>query len=98
MCDPVTAALAIGAVAGVGSSVYQADQQRKAQNKALDAQKQAAAEAAKPKPGSQSAVTPEAFRRRNQQEGLLGVGGTLLTGPQGIPPGLVSTGKTLLGS
>lgn len=55
-------------------------------------------EALKPSPGQQAAKSPEPFRRVNRREGLLGVGGTLLTGPGGVPPGLVNTGKTLLGS
>jgi len=98
------------AIIGGGAAIYSANQQSKAQDKAQQQAAQlqqdafakqdellAKQEAMKPTP-LQAAQNPEPFRKNNKRTGLLGVSGTLLTGPNGVPPGLVSTGKTLLGS
>lgn len=81
------------ALAGAGASAYASHEQAKAQKEALRQQ-----EAAKPPPPPQQAKAPEEFREANRKRGLLGVSGTLLNGVSGIPPGLLNTGRTLLGS
>lgn len=89
---------------GIGTSIYQGQQQEDASNKALQ-QTQANA-------NKTAAQADQAFNQANQkrpdtaailaaaqQAGKGGASGTMLTGPQGVDPSQLTLGKsTLLGS
>lgn len=103
MCDPVTATLAISAVASAGMSYYQGQQQK---NEAKDARREANANAeqaaaqADMEMNRQNKKTPNvaAATDANTSAAKSGIGSTMLTGPQGIDPtSLNLTGNTLLG-
>jgi hypothetical protein len=96
--------MAAAAVAGAVATIHNGQQQKKA---ADSASQQAQANALK-----QERAADEATNRANQkradpaaalaaasQAGKAGVGGTMLTGPQGVDPAALTLGKnTLLGS
>ena len=91
----VTASI-LSTVVGAAATVYSSDQQRKASNKATDAQKAMAA-ATPPPVKTQDAVNPNATRNANASAAMAGIPGTLLTGVSGVNPNSLNTGKTLLG-
>ena len=97
-----SAALALAA-AGTGYSMYQGERTADMQK---DAQLLSAAEARKTAKSADEATNRANQKRPNanailsaaQQAAKGGMGGTLLTGPQGVNPGEMSLGKsTLLG-
>lgn len=83
---------AVAAVAALGSSVYQGEQQRKQQTKAYRAQEQAQKEATN-QAMSQQRMSEEAMRKANRKapdvtqilkdQGIQG-SSTMLTGPSGV--------------
>lgn len=95
--------IAAAAVAGAAASVYQGQQQAKAQRSAADQAAQASAQ--------QAAQAEQQFNRQNQkrpnvagmtatnqQAAMGGAGGTMLTGPTGVDPTALTLGRnTLLG-
>ena len=103
-------AIVASTVVSAGVSYYQGQQQKKQQQKQLAMQKQANADAARrakeakeqseiemnkanPKRADVSALSS-----KEQQAALVGSGGTLLTGNQGVPEDqLTLGGNTLLG-
>ena len=98
----VGAALA-AAAAGTGYSIYQGE---RAANMQGDAQRQSTAQARQTAQSADEANNRVNQKRPNanailaaaQQAAKGGMGGTLLTGPQGVNPGEMSLGKsTLLG-
>ena len=96
------AALAVAA-AGTGYSMYQgertADMQNRSQRQAL-ANSRATAQSADEanNRANQKRPNANAILASAQQAAKGGMGGTLLTGPQGVNPGEMSLGKsTLLG-
>ena len=99
--DPLTLAIIGSAVVGAGTSI---DAQRKAKNQAEDASRQAEQQAQQAAQQAQQQADQQ-FNRANQRRpdampGPAGAGGssTMLTGPQGIDPGVLPLGKsTLLG-
>ena len=105
----VTAIIA-STVVGVGTSIYQGQQQKKQQKKQLEQQKQFNEEAktrAKEAADRQDIETNKANRKRadvsaiqsrEEQSALSGPAGTMLTGTQGVnPDDLTLGGNTLLG-
>lgn len=107
----VAVAVAAGAaVVGTGYSIYQGEQQKKAQAEALnqqrDAQNQAQANALKQEKASEEAQNRALAKRPDasailsaaEQAGKAGTASTMLTGSQGIDPAsLQLEKKTLLG-
>ena len=98
----VGAALAVAA-AGTGYSIYQGE---RAANMQDDSQRQSMAQARQTAQSADEANNRANQKRPNanailasaQQAAKGGMGGTLLTGPQGVNPGEMSLGKsTLLG-
>ena len=94
-------AAGVSAAAGIGTSVYSANQQRKSANKANDLAKQQAADAAKA-PGTQRAKAPD----QTLLNSAAGIGdnatsgsaaNTLLTGSAGVDPNNLQLGKNSLG-
>jgi hypothetical protein len=87
----------------VGTTVYQGEQARKAQNKAADAAQKQAEETAKKadeayNAANQKAPDLTAIMAKNKQAGAGGVSSTMLTGPSGTSPNAALLGKsTLLG-
>lgn len=97
-------AMAAAAVAGAGSSVYSADQNRKATNEASDRAKENAlrqekmADEASNK-ANQKTPDANAIMSAAQQMGKAGASGTMLTGPSGVDASSLGLGKkSLLGS
>jgi len=100
----------IAAAGGLASSVYSGQQQAKAQKKALGRQEQAQKEA-QTQAQRQQRLSEERMRAANMAEPdtaaimraesearRKGVGGTMLTGPQGVKQGEYNVGgSTLLG-
>lgn len=96
-----TGAMLLGG-ALAGSQVYQARQQAKAQDAALQAQKDAAAQAEATRPQASKAPSVQAVQAdqagTGQAGGSPGVAQTFLTGAAGVDPSLLNLGKnTLLG-
>lgn len=103
MSGATTLVLAGAAVAGTAYSIYNGEQQAKAQKKA---QQQALTQA-----NAQATAADQAMNKANQkrpdvtsildaaaQSGRAGVSGTMLTGAQGVDPNNMSLGRsTLLG-
>ena len=96
------AALAIAAT-GTGYSIYQGERAAEAQEKAqrmsmAEAQKTARAADEATNRANQKRPNANAILAAAQQAAKGGMGGTLLTGPQGVNTGELSLGKsTLLG-
>lgn len=96
---------AVAAVAALGNSVYQGEQQRKQQIKALRSQEQAQKEATN-NAMSQQRMSEEAMRKANRKtpdvnqilkdQGIQGAS-TMLTGPMGINTSGGAPKNTLLG-
>jgi deoxyxylulose-5-phosphate synthase len=112
MCDPVTAAVIVSAVVTAGATGYQASESQKAQLHAKDVadkQKQdtqnaiSAQEAKdqanlKNKANTGGATQKQAIDAiRASMAASSGMGGTILTNPQGSP-GTPTTSKTMLGA
>lgn len=106
----VIAGAGASAAATVGGSLVQADSQRKAANTAADEQKaaQSQALAQAEKQEKTNAEAQQAANRKSpniaglldsaQQAGKAGPSSTMLTGAQGVDPGLLTLGrKSLLG-
>lgn len=101
---------AVAAVAGTAYSVYSGERAAAAQEKAMKQQQQAQQQALE-QSKKQAAVQDQEINRANakspdsmsvlsraQQDAQSGGGGTMLTGPTGVDPSLLSLGKsTLLG-
>lgn len=102
MCDPVTAIVG-GAILGAGASAAQGAMQAKAMKKASKrAQRQAELEAASSSREfnrlNQKSPNLGAILGKNQLATGGGVGSTMLTGPNGVSAGSMSTGgDTLIG-
>jgi len=96
---------AVAAVAALGTSVYQGEQQRKQQKNALRAQEQAQREATN-QAMSQQRMSEEAMRKANRKtpdvnqilkdQGIQGPS-TMLTGPMGVSSMGQMQKNTLLG-
>lgn len=103
MCDPVTAVMAIGALAGAGASVYTGQQQAAATKKASAAATANADKTAREAERERNRVNARkpnvaGLIAANQQSAQSGASGTMLTGPSGVDPNTLSLGKnTLLG-
>ncbi len=103
MCDPVTAAVVIGGFA-VANQYQQGEDAKKAQseaNKTATANATKAADQADQANNRANGKQPDiaAMSSSNQMAAKGGVGGTMLTGPQGVDPKSLLLGKTtLLGS
>jgi len=104
------AAVVASTVVSAGAAYFQGQQQKKQQQKQLEMQRQANANAAKrakeAKEQSEIAMNKanpkradvSALSSKEQQAALVGSGGTLLTGNQGVPEDqLTLGGNTLLG-
>lgn len=97
----VTAAVA--AVAGVANSVYQGEQQKKFQKKAriqaeTNAKKQENMAEQQLNASNRKRPDTMAMLDAASQSARAGNSGTMLTGPQGVDPGLLTLGRnTLLG-
>lgn len=102
MCDPVTAAVVIGAAA-VGTQVYSSVKSSEAQEKMMASQKDAAEQQAKQQQDLINSTAKKA-KQPNISEMLYGPkkgdsGSTSLTGPSGVDMSKLSLGKSsLLGS
>ncbi len=103
MAVATTTAILAAAAAGAAASVYSANKQAKAQERAgaqaADAAKKQAAQAEE-QMNRQNARRPDtnAMLAANQQAGMAGNAGTMLTGPMGVDPGTLQIGRnTLLG-
>ena len=105
----VTAAITIGAVA-TGYTIYAGEKQRQQQKKQLKEQKRANEDARKraeeqvkradiaENKANQKRVDTAAIQSKEEQAALVGGGGTMLTGNQGVnPDNLTLGGNTLLG-
>ena len=105
----VTAIIA-STVVGVGTSIYQGQQQKKAQKKQLEQQRKFNEEAKATAKEAQDRADVEqnkanqrradvsAIRSQGEQAALTGPAGTMLTGNQGVNPNdLTLGGNTLLG-
>jgi hypothetical protein len=94
---------AIAATTAAAATIHSADQQRSSSNRALDVQKanakrtQLLADEANNKANSK-APDIMALMSANALAGKAGQSGTMLTGPSGVDPSLLTLGKsTLLG-
>lgn len=99
MCDPVTASIAIGGLTGL--QLYQGQEARKMQSQASDAATAAATKAADQADQANNRLNGKqpdimGMLSANQQAAKGGVGGTMLTGPQGVDPNSLLLGKTTL--
>lgn len=83
-----------------GSQVYQVKQQAKAQDAALNQQKESAAKAEANRPQASKAPTAQTLQAgqagAGQAGGAPGVAQTFLTGAGGIDPSLLNLGRTTL--
>jgi hypothetical protein len=100
MCDPVSAVMAVVAVA---SAVSTREQGRKAASQQQDVMDQSARDRAVKPPQAQAAQAPDEQARRASQKasGPMGpataaAGGTMLTGPGGVTNDLLNLGKNSL--
>lgn len=99
----LSALATIATVAGAAYSVYSGDraakEQKRAQNEArANAERQAAAADQAMNRANQKKPDISAILSAASQSGKAGPSGTMLTGPQGIDPAMLSLGKnTLLG-
>lgn len=97
------AAAAIAAIVGTGASIYQGQQNAKAQNQAMqqaqaNAQAQAKAADEATNAANRKQANPNALLAAAQQAGKAGGSSTMLTGAQGIGADQLSLGRnTLLG-
>lgn len=99
--DPISLALigsAVAGAAGVAQSYGQQRSQRNAANDAARAAEQQAKEASKQAEMETNRANQRTANSAEAQRPNAGLGGTMLTGPQGVDPNALSLGRnTLLG-
>jgi hypothetical protein len=100
MCDPVTAALVIGGIS-VANQYQQGEDAKKAQSEAntkATANARTAADQADQANNRANGKQPDiaSLSSQNSMAAKGGVGGTMLTGPQGVDPKTLLLGKTTL--
>ena len=99
--DPISLALIGSAVAGAAGAASQADAARRQRKQAKDAARtaeQQAKEASKQAEMETNRANQRVANSTEAQRPNAGLGGTMLTGPQGVDPNALSLGRnTLLG-